>query len=283
MVGEPANFQAWDTDLILATLPRSGTLWLKSLSFATINRTRYPTSSKEHPLLTTSPHDLVPFLEFKHLYGSNSFPDFTKFQSPRVLAVHVPYHSLAESIKNTPNCKIVYLCRNPKDNFISIWQFQNRLKAAKNVNDPEPLPIEEALDLFCHGVSLYGPFWDHLLGYWKESLEKPEKVLFLKYEDMMKDPKPHLKRLAEFSGYPFSLEEENEGVLDEILGLSSFDLLKNLDVNKDGITGFNVQNKIFFRKGEVGDWKNHLTPLMAERVDRLIEEKLHGSGLVFSN
>ncbi|OUZ99510.1 Sulfotransferase domain [Macleaya cordata] len=76
------NFQALDTDLIIATAPRSGTLWLKSLAFATVNRTCYGTYSKQnhhHPLLTTSAHDLVPFLEYKQHYGANCLPpdDFT--------------------------------------------------------------------------------------------------------------------------------------------------------------------------------------------------------------
>ena len=35
------------------------------------------------------------------------------------------------------------------------------------------------------------------------------------------------------------------------------------------------------RKGEVGDWANNLTPSMAERLSKVMEEKLAGSGLVF--
>ncbi|OVA18524.1 Sulfotransferase domain [Macleaya cordata] len=216
------------------------------------------------------------------LYGSNNcLPDFTNFQSPRLLATHVPYSSLPESIKNS-NCKIVYICRNPKDNFISLWHFLRKWASRKGVD--RLIPLDEALDLYCNGVSPYGPFWDHELGYWKESLERPEKVLFLKYEDMKKDSsRSKLKRLAEFVGYPFSLEEESEGVMEEILSLCSFDYLKNLEVNKNGISDQKFENKIHFRKGEVGDWKNYLTPTMAERLDRLIEEKFHGSGLVFES
>lgn len=190
---------------------------------------------------------------------------------------------MAESIKST-SCKIVYLCRNPKDNFISLWQFMNKMRASTNVasKDQEPLPIEDALDLFCDGLSPYGPYWDHILGYWKASLEKPEKVLFLKYEDLKKDPKPHLRRLDEFLGYSFCLEEESEGVIEEILSLCSFEHLKNLDVNKNGLS-VSIETKVHFRKGEVGDWKNYLTPPMAARINHIFEEKLHGSGLVLED
>ena len=39
------------------------------------------------------------------------------------------------------------------------------------------------------------------------------------------------------------------------------------------------ENKSFFRRGKVGDWVNYLSVDMAERIDHVVEEKLHGSGL----
>lgn len=282
------EFKPLNTDLILATLPKSGTIWLKSIAFAIINRARYPPSSKQHPLLTTSSHSLVPFIEYFQVYGTyDSISDYItsnfgddSLLPTRLFATHIPYPSLPESIKNNiNNCKIVYLCRNPKDNFISLWSYLN--KRGNNVTNP--LPLEKALDLFCNGVSYFGPFWDHILGYWKASQENPKKVLFLKYEDLKKEPMLQVKSLAEFLGFPFSMEEENECMIEEMLSLCSFEFMKNLDVNKNGVSELSFESKIFFRKGEVGDWKNYLTPSMAERIDRLFEEKLLGSGLVFDN
>ncbi|MCL7022007.1 hypothetical protein MKW94_006307 [Papaver nudicaule] len=279
------NFKALDTDIVIASVPKSGTTWLKALTFAIVNRSRYPCSSVSknylhHPLLTVSPHDLVPFIEFKHLTPEYSSP----VDSPcKLIATHIPYPSLPESIKtSTINCKIIYMCRNPLDNFISLWVFMNKLRAmpANTENNPS-LPIEEAFEFFCDGVSEFGPFWDHVLGYWKESLDNPHKVLFMKYEDLKKDPKTHLKRLAEFMGCSFTLEEESQGVIEDITNLCSFEHLKNLDLNKDGTWRKGIENKVYYRKGAVGDWKNYLTPQMVKRLDCLMEEKFQGSGLVF--
>ena len=66
----------------------------------------------------------------------------------------------------------------------------------------------------------------------------------------------------------------------------SFENLSSLEVNKSGITqvGTNflsLKNSSFFRKGEVGDWKNHLILEMAMRLDQITEQKLKGSGLTF--
>ncbi|RZC53780.1 hypothetical protein C5167_012625 [Papaver somniferum] len=100
------------------------------------------------------------------------------------------------------------MCRNPRDNLISAWQFVNKRRAAlpPSTDKLPPLSLEEAFELFCDGISIFGPFWDHVLGYWKESLEKPHKVLFMKYEDLKNEPLIHLKRLAEFMGCGFTLE-----------------------------------------------------------------------------
>lgn len=64
------------------------------------------------------------------------------------------------------------------------------------------------------------------------SIERPEKVLYLKYEDF-EDIITHMKRLAHSFGVPFS-EEEKQGMIEEISRLCSFQSLKNLEVNKSG-------------------------------------------------
>lgn len=38
----------------------------------------------------------------------------------------------------------------------------------------------------------------------------------------------------------------------------------------------------FIRKGEVGDWKNHMTPEMTAKFDAWIEENIRGTGLSFN-
>ncbi|KAL7597245.1 hypothetical protein Lser_V15G29422 [Lactuca serriola] len=71
------HFLAQDTDILLVTAPKSGTTWLKAISFAIINRIQYPIASKNHPLLKNNSHVVVPFVE--QLYADdNSNPDFSE-------------------------------------------------------------------------------------------------------------------------------------------------------------------------------------------------------------
>nr|GMC87654.1 cytosolic sulfotransferase 12-like [Ipomoea batatas]GMC89963.1 cytosolic sulfotransferase 12-like [Ipomoea batatas]GME00683.1 cytosolic sulfotransferase 12-like [Ipomoea batatas] len=144
------------------------------------------------------------------------------------------------------------------------------------------MPFPEAFDKYCRGASHNGPFWDHMLGYWKESLENPSQVLFLKYEEIKEEPDVQLRRIAAFLGCPFSEEEEKSGVIGGISRLCSFESLSNLEVNKTGkCSAFGNSNNVFFRKGKVGDWRNHLTDEMATRLDQIVEEKFKGTRLKF--
>ncbi|GJY14850.1 cytosolic sulfotransferase 12-like protein [Tanacetum coccineum] len=174
-------------------------------------------------------------------------------------------------------CKIVYLCRNPKDTFISLWAFTNKLR----LDEMGTNSLQDVFEKFCGGVSLYGPFWDHVLAYWEESVKNPEKVFFIKYEEMKEQPELHLRKLAEFLGCSFSSKEVKENMVESIVKMCSFDNLSNLKVNKEGKLPSGEDNNAFFRNGKVGDWKNYFTPEMVDRFDKISEEKLNGSGLKF--
>ncbi|KAK6921041.1 Sulfotransferase domain [Dillenia turbinata] len=268
------QFKARSTDIFLCSALKSGTTWLKALMFATMNRSKFQLAT--HPLLTTGPHNCMPYLDV-HIIDH----DVEALPSPRLLSSHCAYFLLPKSTRESSDCKIVYICRNPKDMFVSHYLFAMKLRPPML----PPISMEEAFDLFCRGVCEYGPHLDHVLGYWKASLESPGKILFLKYEEMRKDPVKHVKHLAEFLGKPFSAEEEKAGVIEEIVKLCSFEKLTSLEVNKTGklalVPGMTIGNENFFRKGEVGDSKNHLTPEMIERLDKITEEKLKGTGFAF--
>ncbi|KAL2925833.1 Flavonol 4'-sulfotransferase [Bienertia sinuspersici] len=109
--------------------------------------------------------------------------------------------------------------------------------------------MEEYFNKFCEGRSLYGPFFDHLMGYWKESLERPKKVLFLKYEDLKEDGVLQMKKVAEFVGFPFSIEEEKQGVVEDLIKLCSIESLKEMEVNKKGKCDPDLRTSVSLEKG----------------------------------
>lgn len=266
------GFESQETDIIVSSFPKSGTTWLKALTVALLERSKH--SSDDHPLLSDNPHGLVPVLELR-LYMESSKPDLTMFSSsPRLFSTHVQ-----EALKNPP-CKIVYVWRNVKDALVSLWYFECANLKIEQEQERKNM-LGSMFESFCRGVSYYGPFWEHVLSYWRGNLEDPKHLLFMRYEELITKPHVQVKKLAEFLGCPFTVEEEESGSVEEILDLCSLRNLKNLEINKTGKTARGVDHKNFFRKREVGDSKNYLTPEMENRIDMIIEKKFQDSDMKF--
>ena len=187
VVSAQKNFVAQDHDIILTSCPKSGTTWLKTLAFSIVHRTQFALA--DSPLLKAHAHDIVPFLELDRDFWMKDNQSPNAEAIPRLLSTHISYQSLPLSIK-TSSSKIVYISRNPMDQFISDWHFLPKFNGDE---DAKPNSFQESFDRYCRGIHGYGPFWDHVLGFWKESLERPKKVLFLKYEDLKADPVMNIK------------------------------------------------------------------------------------------
>ncbi|KAF2539262.1 hypothetical protein F2Q68_00020638 [Brassica cretica] len=59
------GFKPQETDIIIASFPKSGNTWLKALTIALFERLNNTSSSSDalHPLQSDNPHGLAPFLE----------------------------------------------------------------------------------------------------------------------------------------------------------------------------------------------------------------------------
>lgn len=262
------HFQAQDNDIILATFMKSGTTWLKALTYAIVHRDKYPVD--QSPILTNSPYTLVPMLEVEFYKSVN---EFEHLPTPRVLSTHVPYSFLP----NLKNCRVVYLCRNPLDQLVSYWHFMVKVSP-----DGKQLSMEDLVERICNGIQPYGPIWDHSLGYWNaSSKEKASNILFLKYEDLKKDTIFYIEKLADFLCCSFSDTEKEQGIPENIAKLCSIENMTSYKTNNKILPELNMSSSLFFRKGEVGDWRNYLTPTMWKRLKDTVEEKLSGSSLTF--
>ncbi|CAL1373227.1 unnamed protein product [Linum trigynum] len=271
-----SGFQPRSDDILLTSIPKTGATWLMALCH---NILHPGVDEKEDALTKMNPHELVPTLDALFLADQIQEMLLESGRTNRVFHTHVPYNCLPEAVKNS-GCKIVHVARNPKDTLVSMWHFYHVLfKSDASPNDR--FPLERLVESFCNGVVPYGPFYEHVVEYWEESKKRPEEVLFLKYEELCRDPKGQVRKLASFLGKPFSQDEDQgDAELEKVLWRSSIGRLQNLEVNKNGIWELpNVPKNTFFRKGTVGDWKNNLTPDMAQRIDQLTRLKLEGTGL----
>ncbi|KAG8079803.1 hypothetical protein GUJ93_ZPchr0007g4789 [Zizania palustris] len=272
MLAFQRRFTPRPDDVVLTSYPKCGTTWLKALAFAAMARDAYPPAAADHPLRRLNPHACIPFMEDIFIERREAMLD--GLPSPRLINTHTPYSLLPEKVTTGGGCKVVYICRDPKDMVVSLYHFIRRLQPDLSFVDT----FESVLD----GTVPYGPMWDHILGYWHASVMHPDRVLFLKYEDLLQNTGEHVRKLAEFMGRPFSAAEETEGTVASVVELCSFNKMKNFEANKTGTTEGNynsMAHDAFFRKGVTGDWVNHMSSEMASRLDEIFHDKLRGTVL----
>nr|GMD08403.1 cytosolic sulfotransferase 17-like [Ipomoea batatas] len=268
-----AEFKPNPNDVILASFPKTGTTWLKSLLYAITNYSSLDSLAKN------SPHDLIPFLEVD-VYGESSKSNIMSdtnsgCDATRMFNTHIPYQFLGETFESS-GCRVVYVTRNPKDTLNSLWHFVNKWK----MDEQAPWELEEAVEQFCRGVIPGAPYYEHVLGYRMASLKNPSKVFFITYEELKNDTNTHVKRLIEFLACPFSDDDKK---VEEIVKSCSFEILSSHEVNKseECPPWFPMPNNSFFRQAEVGDHKRYLSEEAIERIDALTREKFHKSGFIY--
>ncbi|CAL1384859.1 unnamed protein product [Linum trigynum] len=269
-----SGFEPKKDDILLTSFTKTGTTWLMALCYNILD-----VEEGGDLLATKNPHEVVPTLENDFLVDRVQ-EMLLNCSPPRLLHTHLPCSYLPEKVRES-GCKLVYVARNPKDTLVSMWHFYNKnFVKVDPTAAASPFPLEGAVESFCSGAVPWGPFYEHVVGYWEESKKRPDEVFFVKYEDLCRDLEEQVRKLATFLG-----QKIMDPDVEEVLWRSSLNRLKELEVNKNGVRKElpYIPNFTYFRTGTVGDWKNYLTSDMAQRIDQLTRVKLEGTGLSFDD
>lgn len=211
---------------------------------------------------------------------------------PNAIKSHLPVQLMPWS----EQAKYIYVARNPKDCFVSI--FLNRQLFLKQKS------MDAAFQEFVSGDMIWGDYFDHVCG-WYERRDEPN-VMFLLYEDIKRAPHEVIERLAQFLGDEW-LESValDESALDMIVHHSSYDFMKehatrtvhrfqeaakgdddkkNEDEEEDVVDDVVVQapalrTRTFARRGTVGDWRSTLNAGQERQLERILRERSKDSGL----
>lgn len=179
--------------------------------------------------------------------------------SPRILNTHQFFDSLPTDLLKGKT-KLIFVYRNPKDIAVSSYYHYKRLEHYNY-----KAPFSSYLKRFEKGLMSNNRIFDYLNNFEEGLKENPQiPYIAVSYEDMQKNPVSERHRLATFLGKSYSDE-----FINEVVTATSINVMRE----QKGAD-------VFYRKGEVGDWKNHFTVAENMWFDDVIREELKGFKLV---
>ena len=206
--------------------------------------------------------------------GENGAQQLAKLPSLRVIKTHLPVSVWKDNLEKNPKVKIINVIRNPKDTLLS-WYHHYTFDPAVGCFTGS---WNDFFKLAKEGRVCWGDVFDHYVG-WYNYLKNRDNSLVLKYEDMKKDLKGSVEKIASFLNYDLSPD-----AVDLIVHKATFkNMKKDPKLNYSG--GVELEeddtSKVLLRKGTVGDWANYYTKEESDFIDAKCKQLLEPLGLNF--
>ena len=174
--------------------------------------------------------------------------------------------------------QLLFLARHPADTAVSYY-FHNRNRINPLKKDVKRLPEnldDTSLLEFVRNESWGMPAIVGYLNAWADALAHHPRHLLVRYEDLRLDPKPQLRRIAQFLGESF-----DDAAYDEAIEFASFERLQEKErtdfFNNQRLKPRDAGNPDSFkvRRGKVGGYRDYLDDEQIAWVDQQVNNVLH--------
>jgi aryl sulfotransferase len=294
------NFRPRDSDVWIATYPKSGTTWVQNI----VSHLLFNEGSAEKGVAVgLSTHEHVIWFEAQCIpntlcaetvnskeilavdctdHAADFISQINNIPTRRCFKTHSPLGILEPLL--TSQGKVIHVARNPKDVSVSMWHHTRTKLFAYDG------PYEHFVEkLFLTGEVESGSWWEYVNPFFQaskrymKSCQDPSRtsnpftsVLTVWYEDLQFHPRETLFEIAEF--LEISLSDSRA---DEILNLCSLQTMKENEMSNGLIYGAKIipgsassgtkeepsRNQI--REGKVGGWAGYLS----EELNRVFDER----------
>jgi hypothetical protein len=244
------------TDIFIVGHPKSGNTWLAYMLAIIICK------DFNHHISLATIGKYVPVI-----HGRDSkIVQYPNLSQPRVFRSEWPiYPDLYP--------KVIYLLRDPRSVLLSYYHMYRTLR-----DDPQISAEAFVNEYLSNGyIRSWEPLvrWDKQVVEWTERAKKEERILIVKYEDMVDDRAGLLKKIVEFAEIPYS---------DEILTLAeergSFGSMRDVE-NKHGAESY-IQTigkrGRFVRSGKIDEWRNSLDQRIVEQIENELGPVMRKTG-----
>ncbi|KAM9803717.1 sulfotransferase 6B1 [Neosynchiropus ocellatus] len=241
------TLEARADDVLLVAYPKCGFNWMVGVLNKLVSEATGVTREGQRP----------PLIEF---FGPEVVKSLDQAPSPRILGTHLHPDNIPQDFFKKKT-KILVVFRNPKDTLVSYYHFSN--------NNPA-LP-SQAWDSFysdfMSGDVPWGSYFDHAVA-WDKKMDDPN-VLFVTYEELKKSLTEGIAQISDFFGLGLTAAQ-----VQKVSEESTFSAMK-----RNAASTHHAMANVIFRKGEVGDWKNHFSSEQNEKLEEVMAKELAGTRL----
>ena len=218
------------------------------------------------------PFGQFPFMEAEMRDGTVGADKLAKLTSPRFMKTHIPYQIWQKQLEKHPDLKVIQVIRNPKDTLVS---FYHQLRSDHTLGDFNGT-WDQFFQAFKEEKLPSGDFFQVNYDWYKFNKGR-ENSLILVYEEMKKNPKAHIIKIANFINQPIS--DKVADVITEKTSVKQMSAVANEAMKQ--MPMWNSEKSKFVRKGTVGDWMNYFSEEQSQYVDEKCQKYLEPLGLKF--
>lgn len=234
-------------EFFIVSYPKSGNTWFRIVIANLLNENTEEAFLKDVGSYVPDYH--------VHTQLSEAGKRSSRFRSlpMRFVKSHAPYSDFFKG-KN-----VIVIVRDGRDVMVSYREYLN----ARN---PQKLDLNDLINSDEH--LYFGSWGNHLLS-WHNN--HTANVIWVKYEDLLLNPKDEFQRV--FEAISWSIPDEQ---LNKAIEASSFKSLRA----KEEKHGVNFKDRVvehdskFFRKGESGDWVNHFSQKQIKAFEERFREAM---------
>lgn len=260
--GDFGDYRPIAHDVFACVYFKSGTNWMMQTALQAIHR---GAAQFEHV------HDLVPWPDSPGRGYAVPLSDENAWKNCptglRVIKTHLEFARVPYS----PEAHYICVVRDPKDVCVSAYHF---LRA--EVLGPMMPTVENFVQYFLSRSFQFCPWAEYVDGYWRVR-DRPN-VLFMTYEEMRKDLREPVRRIAALLGIDLTDPE-----IESVVRQSSFGHMKSIEHKFETgmIVPWATPRGAMIRRGQVKGSSELLTPALQQRIDDHFRAELKRLGCDF--